>query len=116
MASPVNLQAFVGKPKLSLIQFSDRPDYELLMLRNEKWARLNGYKYIRKKTRALAHSHSVYFEKVRMALDAFDEGAEWVLWVDDDAMINIVNQTAEDWIARFPRADLIITREVYPLC
>lgn len=47
-----------------------------------------------------------------MTLNAFHSGTAWVLWVDDDATINNVNQNAANWIAHFPHADLIIAREV----
>ena len=111
VAPPLDFSSPPIRPNVTLIQFSDRPEYEPFMARNAKLARANGYRYERRGERVL-DTHPVYFEKVRMALDAFDEGAEWVLWVDDDATINLVNQTVADWIERFPHADFIITREV----
>lgn len=75
-------------------------------------ARMCGYSYTVRTARVLQRTHAVYFEKVRMALDAFDEGAEWVLWVDDDATINRADLSAASFIDLFPQADLIIAREV----
>lgn len=73
---------------------------------------MRGYSYTVRTARVLQRTHAVYFEKVRMALDAFDEGAEWVLWVDDDATINRADLSAASFIDLFPQADLIIAREV----
>lgn len=111
VAAPLNLSSPPRRPAVTMIQFSDRPHFDLLMVRNEQWAQWNGYRYLRRSKRILP-SHSVYFEKVQMALSAFDDGAEWVLWADDDAMINRVSLTVADWIDRFPRSDFIIAREV----
>jgi hypothetical protein len=96
---------------LTVIQFTNRSEYTLLMDRNEKWARLNRYTYWRESQPLLAASHSIYFEKVRMALDAFAAGATWVLWVDDDATINDMDQTVAGWLNRYAGRDFIIARE-----
>ncbi|KAL1499917.1 hypothetical protein AB1Y20_012599 [Prymnesium parvum] len=110
LATPLELP-YRRAPSVSLIQFSDRAGYEKLMQRNERWARMRGYSYTVRTARVLQRTHAVYFEKVRMALDAFDEGAEWVLWVDDDATINRADLSAASFIDLFPQADLIIARE-----
>ena len=98
--------------RVTVIQFTDRDRYTLLMDRNRKWARLNGYQYRREAKPVLSASHSIYFEKIRMALDTFATGAMWVLWIDDDATINDAQQTASDWISRFPQQDFIVAKEV----
>lgn len=111
VTAPLDLVGPSPGPKISMIQFSDRPAYEIFMARNKRLAHLREYQYLRRSKRVL-EAHPVYFEKVRMALDAFEDGAEWVLWVDDDATINAVGQTAAEWIDRFRTAHFIIAREV----
>ena len=69
-----------------LIQFSDRlhvEPYKTLSDRVERWAALRGYRYRVESERGLP-TYSVYWEKVRMGLEALERGSEWVLWVDDD--------------------------------
>ena len=92
MSSPLELPRRLPGPLVSVLQFSDRAEaYATLMSRTERWARQNGYAYRREERRRLPE-HIVYFEKVRMALESFARGADWALWVDDDATINAVQQ------------------------
>lgn len=97
------------------MQFSSRsPDdastFRSLMRRNANWALMNGYRY-RLESVPNLRRRSVYFEKVRMALQALRGGAPWALWVDDDAVINIARISVEDWLDRYPTRDLIIAKQ-----
>ena len=97
-----------------LIQFSDRLDvepYKTLSERVQRWAALRGYRYRLESERALP-THSVYWEKVRMGLEALERGSEWVLWVDDDATINEPDLRAEDWLERFPNRSLLLSPQL----
>ena len=97
-----------------LIQFSDRlhvEPYRTLSERVERWAALRGYRYRVESERGLP-TYSVYWEKVRMGLEALERGSEWVLWVDDDATINEPDQRAEDWLERFPNRSLLLSQQL----
>ena len=94
----------------TLIQFSDRfnvEPYRSLCNRTQHWAAAVGYSYHAETERRLP-TYSVYWEKVRMGLEVLERGAEWVLWVDDDATINRADTRAEDFLASFPNRSLII--------
>ena len=99
-----------GTSRKAVIQFSDRFDtepYRSLCGRTRRWAAAAGYAYHAETERGLP-TYSVYWEKVRMGLEALERGAEWALWVDDDATINRADTRTEDFLARFPDRSLLI--------
>ena len=51
--------------------------------------------------------YSIYWEKVRMGLQALATH-EWALWVDDDATINQPDVAAEEWFVRLPGRGLLV--------
>lgn len=94
----------------TVIQFSDRFDaepYHSLCGRTRRWAAAAGYAYHAETERGLP-TYSVYWEKVRMGLEALERGVEWALWVDDDATINRADTRTDDFLARFPDRSLLI--------
>ena len=108
MAPVLDLET--GTPRKTVIQFSDRFDaepYRSLCGRTRRWAAAAGYAYHAETERGLP-TYSVYWEKVRMGLEALERGAEWALWVDDDATINRADTRTEDFLARFPDRSLLI--------
>ena len=108
MAPVLDLET--GTSRKAVIQFSDRFDvepYRSLCGRTRRWATAAGYTYHVETARGLP-TYSVYWEKVRMGLEALERGVEWALWVDDDATINRADTRAEDFLARFSDRSLLI--------
>lgn len=104
------LELETSTSRQTVIQFSDRFDaepYRSLCGRTRHWAVAAGYAYHAETERGLP-TYSVYWEKVRMGLEALERGAEWALWVDDDATINRADMQTEDFLARFPDRSLLI--------
>jgi hypothetical protein len=108
MAPVLDLET--GTSRKAVIQFSDRFDvepYRSLCGRTRRWATAAGYTYHAETARGLP-TYSVYWEKVRMGLEALERGVEWALWVDDDATINRADTRAEDFLARFSDRSLLL--------
>ena len=108
MAPVLDLET--GASRKAVIQFSNRFDvepYRSLCGRTRRWATAAGYTYHAETARGLP-TYSVYWEKVRMGLEALERGVEWALWVDDDATINRADTRAEDFLARFSDRSLLI--------
>ena len=83
MAPVLDLET--GASRKAVIQFSDRFDvepYRSLCGRTRRWATAAGYTYHAETARGLP-TYSVYWEKVRMGLEALERGVEWALWVDE---------------------------------